>query len=370
MSSRRFTSLCAPEILGIKPYKPGKTIEELARERNIARIVKLASNENPLGSSPGASKALVAQSDNLHRYPDGGGFELKSALARKFSVSIDQLALGNGSSEIIEMMVRLFVRPGKKVVLASPSFSIYSITVEAQGGEVVNVPLRNHAIDLEGVSKAVDADTSLIILGTPNNPTGKIFERKEWEAFLERTPLSVAILLDEAYAEYVDAELLVEGCKYLSEERPLVAARTFSKAYGIAALRIGYAIAPAEIIDYMDRLRLPFNANGAAQAAALAAVEDDEHLSRCIEANRQGRDRLESFFAASGVEYIPSQANFVLARVGDGDAFFEAMLDEGVIIRSATGFGMAEWIRVSIGTAEEMVAFEEAFTKVREKVGK
>lgn len=369
MSSNRFTAMCAPGILGIKPYKQGKTTEELARERNLSRIVKLASNENPFGPSPKVAQALELQTRKLNRYPDGGGFELKSALASKFSVDTNQLALGNGSSEIIEMMVRLFVRPGKKVVLASPSFSIYSITVQAQGGEVVNVPLRDHGIDLEAVAGAVDADTALVILGNPNNPTGKVFGKSTWETFLQFTPPNVAILLDEAYAEFVDEDKLVDGREYISDERPLVAARTFSKAYGIAALRIGYAIGPAEIIDYMDRLRLPFNANAAAQAAAVAAVKDVDHLKRCVADNRRGRDKVQEFFAVSGVEYLPSQANFVLANVGGGDRFFELMLDEGVIVRSAAGFGMPDWIRVTVGTPDEMEVFNEAFTKVAEKVG-
>lgn len=365
--NRLFSSAVNPDVLKIEPYKPGKPIEELQREKGLERIVKLASNENPLGPSPLALKALGEISTQLNRYPDGYGFELKQALSKLWDVSPENLVLGNGSSEIIEMMVRLFVRPGKKVVLASPSFSIYEITAIAQGGGVVNVPLKEHVVDLSAVAKAVDADTALIILGNPNNPTGTVFGVEEWERFLAAIPHGLPVLLDEAYMEYADTGLAPVGRAYLSESRPIVAARTFSKAYGLAMLRLGYALAPVEIVDYMNRLRLPFNANGAAQAAAAAAVQDSDHMARAVEMNRQCRTRLQEFFKAQGLPVIESQANYVTAKVGDGDLFFNLMLDEGVIVRSVKGFGMPEWVRISVGTPDEMAFFEQAFLRIYPK---
>ncbi len=365
---RRLTERLSPDVLKINPYVPGKPIEELKRERGLKRIIKLASNENPFGPSPHAVKAYEELSSKLNRYPDGYGFELKTALSARFGVEKANLALGNGSSEIIEMMVRLFVRPGMKVILASPSFSIYEIATIAQGGVPVRVPLKDHGIDLAKVASAVDDETALVMLGNPNNPTGKIIGRAEWEDFLRRVPKGLPILLDEAYAEYIDPGESFDGVEYVRDGRPVIVARTFSKAYGLAALRLGYAVAPAEVVDSMNRLRLPFNANQAAQAAALAAVADEAHLALAIRKNREGRARLQEFFARRSVEYIPSQANYVTAKVGSGDGLFAAMLDEGVIIRSMKGFGMPEWVRITVGTVTELAAFEDAFDKTYPRI--
>ena len=362
---RRISALINPDVMRIEPYKPGKPIEELQREKGLERIVKLASNENPIGSSPLAAAALKELSGRLNRYPDGYGFELKKALSDLWRIPPEMLVLGNGSSEIIEMMVRLFVGPGKKVVLASPSFSIYELTTIAQGGEAVHVQLKDHTADLPAVARAVDGKTALVILGNPNNPTGTIFGRTAWEKFLAEIPPTVPVLLDEAYAEYSDDPAMFDGRDYVSGDRPVIAARTFSKAHGLAALRLGYAIAPEEIVDAMNRLRLPFNANAAAQAAAAASLSDGDFLRRSVEVNRTGRERLQIFFASRGVPYIKSQANYVSARVGDGDRFFALMLDEGVIIRSIRGFGMPEWVRVTVGLDEELAIFEAAFDKVK-----
>jgi histidinol-phosphate aminotransferase len=359
-----FEKAVSPQVLDLKPYVPGKPIDELRRERGLSSIVKLASNENPLGASPAAVAALEAEVARLHRYPDGYGFALKQALARRWAIAPENLVLGNGSSEIIEMVVRLLLRPGRGIVLASPSFSIYELTARAQGGAVRRVPLAEHSVDLEAVAAAVDETTALIILGNPNNPTGTIFRRGEWERFLRRVPRRVGILLDEAYAEYAEDPDFPVGRDYLDEGRLLTAVRTFSKAHGLAALRIGYGIAPRRLVDYMNRLRLPFNANGPAQAAAAAAVDDDAHVERSREVNRQGLVRLARFFEERGVPAVPSQANFVLARVGDGDRWFEALLGHGVIVRSTRSFGMPEWIRVTVGTAGELQRFEDAFDRV------
>jgi histidinol-phosphate aminotransferase len=279
-------------------------------------------------------------------------------------VGLDNVVLGNGSSEIIEMVVRLLVRPGRKVVLASPSFSMYDIVAKAQGADVVWVPLKDHAVDLQGILAAADSETSLIILGNPNNPTGTTFQRAQWESFLSRVSPRVGLILDEAYAEYATDPDFPVGRRYLDEDRPLVVARTFSKAYGLASLRIGYGIVPRALADYMNRLRLPFNANGPAQAAAAAALGDDAYRARSVEVNNGGRERLCRAFEELRVPYVPSQANFVLARVGDGDRVFEALLDRGVIVRSARSFGLPEWIRVTVGLPEELEVFVEAFREV------
>ena len=358
-----FAELVSPTVLDLKSYVPGKPIEELQREKGLDRVVKLASNENPLGPPPAAAAALVACGPHLHRYPDGYGFELKTLLARHWGVAVENVVLGNGSSEILEMAVRLLVRPGRSVVVASPSFSIYEITVQAQGGEVRRVPLRDHAVDLDGILVAVDDSTSLVILGNPNNPTGTVFRRRRWEAFLAALPRRVGLVLDEAYAEYADDPEFPVGREYLDEARPLLVARTFSKAYGLAALRIGYGLAPRGLVDYMNRLRLPFNANTPAQAAALAALGDAGHVARSRELNRQGLERLYRLCADRGLEWVPSQANFVLMRVPRAGAVAEALLDHGVIVRWTASFGMPEWLRVTVGTAEELECFETALVQ-------
>ncbi len=360
----RFRQLVSPFVHDLSPYVPGKPLEDLAREKGLAHIVKLASNENPLGPSPRAVEAARSALEAAHRYPDGYGRALKEALARRWGVGPENLVLGNGSSEVIEMVVRLVVRPGRSVVLASPSFSIYELTVRAQGGEVVWVPLQDHRVDLEAVAAAVRPDTSLVILGNPNNPTGTAFGAGEWERFLERVPSSVAVILDEAYAEYADAPDFPQGPRYVDPSRPLVVVRTFSKAYGLALLRIGYAVGPPGLVDYLNRLRLPFNANGVAQAAALAALADGEHLRRSRQVNRRGRERLHRLFGRMGLEHVPSQANFVAVKVGDGDGVYRRLLDHGVIVRSIRGFGMPEWLRVTVGLPEELDRFEAAFQAV------
>lgn len=366
----RFSARLSPDILKIEPYKPGKPIEELKRERGLKNIIKLASNENPYGPSSAAVKAYEEFSGKLNRYPDGYGYELKKALSAKFGVTPSMLALGNGSSEIIEMLVRIFVRPGSEVVLASPSFSIYEISAIAQGGRAVNVPLKDHGADLPGIARAVNRETALVILGNPNNPTGRVIEKTGWEAFLDALPPDLPVLLDEAYIEYADPGTTPDGIEYVKKGRPVMVARTFSKAYGLAALRLGYAVAPEEITDSMNRLRLPFNANQAAQAAALAAIGDEACLEKTVADNRRGRERLENFFASMNVEYIKSQANYVTAKVGDGDRLFELMLDEGIIIRSMKGFKMPEWVRITVGTNTEMAAFEAAFRAVFPEMGR
>lgn len=366
---RPFAPLVNAQIHGLEPYVPGKPIEEVQREKGLARVVKLASNENPLGASPAGIAAYQAQAGRLHLYPDGYGLALKQALGRRWSVAVENVVLGNGSSEIIEMMVRLLVGPGRGVVVASPSFSIYELAAAAQGGPVTRVPLRDHAVDLDAVLGAVGDDTALVVLGNPNNPTGTCFRRPEWERFLGGLPCTVGLLLDEAYAEYADDPGFPVGRDYLDEGRPLVVARTFSKAYGLAALRIGYGLAPRELVDYLNRLRLPFNANSAAQAAAAAALGDGEHLARSVAVNRQGLGRLERFFGGRGLAWVPSQANFILVRVGRADEWFRALLDHGVIVRAAGSFGMPEWLRVTVGTPGELEVFEAAFDAVARRLG-
>lgn len=368
-SDASFATLVSPPVLSLRRYVPGKPIEELQREKGLSRVVKLASNENPLGPSPAGVAAYEAEGRRLHRYPDGYGLALKQAVARRWGLTPEHVILGNGSSEILEMVVRLVVRPGRKVVVPSPSFSIYDITTHAQGGSVVSVPLRDHAVDLPAMAAATGADTALVILGNPNNPTGTIFRRGEWERFLAALPAGVTVLLDEAYAEFCDDPEFPEGRAYLAEDRPLVVARTFSKAQGLAGLRIGYGLAPRELVDYMNRLRLPFNANSPAQAAAAAALADAGHLEATCRLNREGLAFLARLFDGLGVPYLPSHANFVLARVGSGDRVFERLLDRGVIVRSAASFGLPEWIRVSVGLPEELELFAEALGEVLPRAG-
>jgi histidinol-phosphate aminotransferase len=350
-------------IRTLVPYEPGKPIEEVEREIGIANSIKLASNENPLGPSPMALQAMRQKMAQLHLYPDGDCFYLKRALAAKLNVSSEQLIFGNGSNEIIELAIRTFMRPGDEAVMARQAFVVYKLVVQATGGISQEVPLRNFTHDLEAIGAAISAKTRIVFLANPNNPTGTIYRKAEWQAFLEQVPPDVLIIVDEAYFEYVEAADYPNSLHYHQQGKALLTLRTFSKLYGLAGLRIGYGIAEKEIISLMHRVRQPFNVNAPAQWAALAALDDREHVRRSLENNRQGLEYLTLEFARLGLEYVPSHANFILLRVGNGEDVFNRLLAQGIIVRPMAGYRFPEHIRATIGTMDENRKFIDGLKK-------
>lgn len=343
-------------IRSLIPYEPGKPIEEVEREYGIRGSVKLASNENPLGPSPKAVKALQERLGELHLYPDGDCFYLKHGLAKRLGVAPGQLIFGNGSNELIELVVRTFMRPGDEAVMAHQAFIIYRLVVQAAGGNCAVVPLTDFTHDLEAMARAITPRTRLLFLANPNNPTGTIYRKKEWEKFFARLP-DVLVIVDEAYFEYVTDPDYPDSLAYQREGKAVLTLRTFSKLYGLAGLRIGYGIGPGEIVGLMHRVRQPFNVNAAAQWAAVAALEDHEHVERSLAVNRQGMSYLTREIARLGLEQIPSEANFILIRVGNGQELFERLLRRGVIVRPMGGYDLPEYVRATIGTMEENSRF-------------
>jgi histidinol-phosphate aminotransferase len=351
-------------IRSLIPYEPGKPIEEVEREYGIANSVKLASNENPLGPSPKAVAAIQAKLDQLHLYPDGDCFYLKNGLAEKLGIAPDRLIFGNGSNEIIELAARTFLRAGDEAVMAEQAFVVYQLIVQAVGGKAQQVPLRDYTHDLSAIADAVSPRTRIVFLANPNNPTGTIFRRAEWEKFLAKVSPDILLIVDEAYFEYVEDSDYPDSLKYHAPDRTILTLRTFSKLYGLAGLRIGYGIGPKELIGMMQRVRQPFNVNAAAQWGALAALTDHDHIERSLAVNRSGRDFLKAEFRRLNLEFVASHGNFVLVRVGQGQEIFKQLLTQGVIVRPMGGYRFPEHIRVTVGTLQENRHFIEALEKV------
>ena len=345
------------------PYAPGKPIEEVEREIGIFNSIKLASNENPLGPSPLALDAMREKLAQLHLYPDGDCFYLKRGLTAKLNVTPEQLIFGNGSHEIIELVIRTFMRPGDEAVMARQAFVVYKLIVQAMGGISQEVPLRNFTHDLEAIGAAISARTRIVFLANPNNPTGTIFRKAAWENFLKQIRSDVLIIVDEAYFEYVEAADYPNSLDYHQQSKALLTLRTFSKLYGLAGLRIGYGIADKEIISLMHRVRQPFNVNAPAQWGALAALDDREHVRRSLENNRQGLKYLTAEFARLGIEYVPSHANFILLQVRKGEDVFNRLLAQGIIVRPMAGYQFPEYLRVTIGTMDENRKFIDGLRK-------
>ncbi|HKY09361.1 MAG TPA: histidinol-phosphate transaminase [Candidatus Binatia bacterium] len=351
-------------IRSLIPYEPGKPIEEVEREYGIANSVKLASNENPLGPSPKAIAALRAKLDQLNLYPDGDCYYLKQALAQKLGVAPETLIFGNGSNEIIELAARTFLRPGDEAVMAQQAFVVYELIVQAVGARSRAVPLRNFTHDLDAIAAAATERTRMIFLANPNNPTGTIFRRAQWEAFLGKVSPDALLIVDEAYFEYVQDAEYPSSLVYHNDDRPILTLRTFSKLYGLAGLRIGYGIGSRELISLMQRVRQPFNVNAAAQWAAIAALADTDHVRRSLAVNRAGLEFLQKEFIRLGLDFVPSHANFILVRVGKGHEVFQQLLRQGVIVRPTVGYRFPEYVRVTVGTAEENQKFIQALEKV------
>ena len=351
-------------IRRIVPYVPGKPIEEVEREYGIQGSAKLASNENPLGPSPRAVAALRERLEELHLYPDGDCYHLRRALAARLDVAPERFIFGNGSNELIDLAVRTFLRPGDEALISRGSFVAYRLSLDAMGAAVRAVPLKDYGFDLDAMARALTPETRCVFLANPNNPTGTIYRRPEWEDFLERVGPDVLVVADEAYFEYADDPDYPDSLRYHLEDRSLLTLRTFSKAYGLAGLRIGYGIADASIVAVMNQVREPFNVNAAAQWAAAAAVGDTDHLRRSIEVNRQGMAFLTEALTARGVEWTPSQANFILVRTGDPARVYEGLLRRGVIVRPV-GPEFPEHVRVTVGTPDENQRFLDALDAVR-----
>ncbi|NDY43433.1 histidinol-phosphate transaminase [Dissulfurirhabdus thermomarina] len=340
-------------IADLVPYPPGKPLEELEREYGITGAVKLASNENPLGPSPKAVAAVREAAANLHRYPDGSGYYLKHRLAERLGVDLAGIVLGNGSNELIDLLVRVFVAPGDEVASSDPAFLVYRKMVQAAAGRNVLVPLRGHRHDLPAMARRVTDRTRLVFLDNPHNPTGSILARPDFEAFLADLPETVLVVLDEAYAEFVRGET-PRALDYLGRDRRVVGLRTFSKAHGLAGLRVGYGVMDPEVAGYLERVRQPFNVNAAAQAGALAALDDEAHLRRTLEVTWSGMDRLREGLSALGCRVLESHTNFLMADMGrDAGEVYEAVLRRGVILRSMAAYGYPTWIRITVGRPEE-----------------
>lgn len=346
------------EIAGLVPYPPGKPIEELERELGISGSIKLASNENPVGPSKKALDAINGALERLNRYPDGSCYYLKEKLSARLAVPPGAVIIGNGSNEIIEFLVRTFMEPGTEAVMADPSFAIYPIAVKALGGVPRLVPLtKDLRHDLVKMARAVNEKTRVVFIANPNNPTGTIVTDAELGRFLKDLPQGVITCVDEAYCEYVRSESYPATLEYVKDGWPIVLLRTFSKAYGMAGLRVGYGVAHPEIASLMERVRQPFNVNSLAQVAATAALDDTAHLDAGIRNNAEGLEYLYTEVGAMGLEYVETEANFFLIKVGDGKGVYEALLKKGVIVRPMASYGLGEFIRVTIGLPQENERF-------------
>lgn len=359
--------LTIPEyIRAIEPYEPGKPLEALEREYGIRDSVKLASNENPLGPSPKAVMAIQSSMEQLHRYPDGGGHVLVDKLAARLGVLPENIVLGNGSDEVIGMLSRALLAPDDQVIMPQPSFLMYEITARSVGAQPVFVPLNDAlAIDLEAIRDRISSRTRLIFLCNPNNPTGTIITSSTLAAFLEKLPSGVTVVIDEAYIEYVRDSRCAKGIDFFHAGFPVVTLRTFSKIYGLAGLRIGYGLMPADLANILHRIRQPFNASSLAQVGAAAALEDGDYLRRTISLVHSGLEYLFEALNRLGIHCFASQANFFLIDVkSDADTVCERMLTEGVIVRSMRSYGYPRYIRISVGLPHENERFVETLARV------
>lgn len=347
------------------PYVPGKPVEELERELGIKSAVKLASNENPLGPSKKGINMMKKYINNLHRYPEGGCYYLAKKLSEKIKFPIENIMFGNGSNEILEIVGRTFYERGDEIIFSQYAFIVYKLVAQALGAKYYEVPAKGLAHNLDKMVEHITKKTKIIYLANPNNPTGTMFGKKEFENFMKKVPDNIIVVLDEAYREYVEDKDYPDGLKYLKKYKNLVVVRTFSKIYGLAGLRVGYAVADKMIIDYMNRVREPFNVNTLAQFAALGALDDEEHIRKTRELTKEGLDYLYKEFKKLNIEYEKSYGNFVLMKspINSGE-LYNRLLKEGVIVRPVGGYGLPEYLRVSVGLMEENKKFIKALKKV------
>ncbi len=339
----------------------------MARELNIKKesIIKLASNENPLGPSPMAVEAIKKKLDSLNRYPDGSCFYLKQKLSNKLGIPADHIIIGNGSNELIELVVRTFLLPAEEAIQPFPTFLVYEKIVKGAGGQIISVPLKGFDIDLEAIEKAITSKTKIIFLNNPNNPTGQGIKKEQLKDFLTSIPKDVIVVLDEAYIEFAQSTDIANGAEMLEYHPLILVMRTFSKIYGLAGLRIGYGFGSKSLIDYMERVRQPFNVNSLAQEGALAALDDEEFLKKTISVVEEGKKYLYNELKKMGLEYIPSVTNFFLIKIpNSAKKIYQLLLKKGVIVRSMEAYGLPEYIRITVGLKEENERFISALKEV------
>jgi histidinol-phosphate aminotransferase len=349
-------------ILTLNPYLPGKPIEEVKRELGISEVIKLASNENALGASPKAIQAIEDYLSRIHLYPDGGAWYLKKDLAEHLGVTPENIILGNGSDEIVSLITRIFIQRGDEAITGDPSFLMYKIDTKLSQGEIICIPLKNFQMDVPAVLKAITPRTKLIFISNPNNPTGTITPGKEVEKLLQKIPSHILVISDEAYYEYVDDPDYPDTISWIKKDKNIVILRTFSKIYGLAGLRIGYAVARERIISLLNRARPPFNVNSLAQVAARASLKDEEHLNKSRRLIREEKQFLYKHFTKIGVSFLPTQANFILIESGERTKeIVLALLKKGIIVRSMEAYNLPHHIRLTIGTREQNEAFIREF---------
>lgn len=359
-----FTNLATTAIQALQPYQPGKPIAELAREYGLQDIIKLASNENPFGFSPIVKQVLMDNLCELHRYPDGNGFELKQALAEKHQLDMRCITLGNGSNDVLELIARAFITPQQAVMYSQYAFAVYPLATQAVGGQHNVIAADNYAHDLIAMQAGLTAATRLIFIANPNNPTGTWLNKHDLYQFLTQVPKDVLVVIDEAYVEYVTAADYPDASLWLGEFPNLIVTRTFSKAYGLAGLRVGYALSQPQIADILNRVRQPFNVNQMALLAAVAALQDQTHIQNTLAANTAGMQQLCLGFKQMGLEYIPSQANFITVKVGNANMVYEALLSQGVIVRPLAGYQLPAHLRITIGSTAENARLLQALTSI------
>lgn len=360
----KLDSLVNPSVLTQPVYEPGKPIEDVARELGLdpSTIIKLASNENPFGPSPLAKAAAIRALDHGELYPDGGCVALRAKLAKVYGLDANQFVVGNGSNELIELLGHVFLRPGDEVVMGNPSFAVYKLVALLFGAKPVEVPLVNYTHDLAALAAAITPRTKLVFVPSPNNPMGTANSEAELLAFARSLPEHVVFVYDEAYAEFLDNPPDLRPL--IREGRKVVCLRTFSKIYGLASLRVGYGYASAEMASLLNRVRQPFNVNALGQAAAIAALDDRDFVAKCASENRAGLKQLEDGFKVLGLEIVPSVANFVLVKVGDGAAVFAELQKRGVIVRPMRPYGMPEWLRITVGTPAQNKRFLQTLSEI------
>lgn len=370
-----YIDLAVPGVRALQPYQPGKSDSEVRRAYGLSHIVKLASNENPLGPSPKAMARVAGCLSELARYPDGNGYELKAALAERLQVSMDSLTLGNGSNDALEIIARSFLGPGISSVFSQHAFAVYPLVTQASGAEARVAKAhppdhpRAYGHDLDAMAAQVNATTRLVFIANPNNPTGTWLTHGELQSFLQCLPEQVLVVVDEAYVDYVEEEDYPNALDWITRFPNLILVRTFSKAYGLAGLRIGYAVSHPDVAELLNRVRQPFNVSIPAQVAALAALNDDPHLTRSRIFNRQGMAQLKRGFDKLGLKYLPSVGNFLCVHMGrPGFSVFEALLRRGIIVRPIANYGLADWLRISVGSEEENTLLIEALHEVLEQV--
>jgi len=366
MTAPELAALAPEHVRSIARYVPGKPVEELARELSLdpATIVKLASNENPRGPSAKVRDAIARAVGELSRYPDGNGFPLKSALSKRLGVGLDQIVLGNGSNDVLELVAQAYLVPGDETVYSRHAFAVYPLATQARGARGIEVPAKDFGHDLDAMLRAITDRTRIVFVANPNNPTGTWLPPDDVERFVASVPHRVLVVLDEAYNEYLEPSQRVDTVAWIASYPNLVVSRTFSKAYGLAALRVGYGVMDAAVADMLNRVRQPFNVNALAQAAAVAALEDSGYVEESRLINREGLARLRRGLEALGLRYVPSHANFLLVEVGDGARVNQGLLERGVIVRPVANYGLPQWLRVTVGLPGENERFLAALAAV------